>query len=177
MLAYLFVALALIMRIPSVPHPWGFTPVTAALLYFGARGFRKQMWIPLALFIGSDVILDKYFYSYPLSWDLFLTWAWYAGILLLGSRLRDNVKPLPVLGAASSGSISFFVISNFGVWAATAMYAKTWAGLMACYVAAIPFFRNTLEGDLVFTAAMFGLPALASMLAGSLDKPHGTAAA
>ena len=177
MLAYLFVFLALLMRIPSVPHPWGFTPVTAALLYFGARGSRRQLWIPLGLLMASDVILDKFFYSYPLSWDLVLTWAWYAAMLWIGTRLRENAKPLPVLGAALAGSISFFMISNFGVWAATAMYSKTLAGLATCYVAAIPFFRRGLEGDLLFAAVMFGVPAVASAVARSMSHPNGTAAA
>jgi hypothetical protein len=177
MLAYVFVLLALIMRIPSVSHPWGFTPVTAALLYFGARASRRQLWIPLTLLIASDVILDKFFYSYPLSWDLFLTWAWYAAMLWLGTRLRENAKPLPVLGAALTGSVSFFVISNFGVWAATAMYPKTVSGLMTCYAAAVPFFRRGMEGDLLFTAVMFGLPVVAAALATSMSKPHGPAAA
>ena len=177
MLAYLFVFLALVMRIPSVPHAWGFTPVTAALLYFGARGSRRQMWLPFALLVGMDIILDKFVYSYPLSWDLLLTWAWYAGMLWLGSRLRENARPLPVLGAALSGSVSFFLVSNFGVWAATAMYPKTLPGLMTCYAAAVPFFRRGMEGDLLFTALMFGLPVVAAVLATSMSKPHGPAAA
>lgn len=177
MLAYLFVALALIMRIPSVPHPWGFTPVTAALLYFGARGSRRQWWIPLGLLIVADIVLDKFFYSYPLSWDLFLTWAWYGAMILLGTRLREHVKPLPVFGAALSGSISFFLISNFGVWLATNMYPRTLEGLTACYTAAIPFFRRGLEGDLLFTAVMFGLPVVAASLAKSTSNSGGTAAA
>jgi uncharacterized protein DUF6580 len=177
MLAYLFVALALIMRIPSVPHPWGFTPVTAALLYFGARGARRQWWIPLGLLIVADIVLDKFFYAYPLSWDLFLTWAWYGAMILLGTRLRENVKPLPVFGAALSGSISFFLISNFGVWLATNMYPRTLEGLTTCYAAAIPFFRRGLEGDLLFTAVIFGLPVVAASLAKSASSSGGTAAA
>lgn len=177
MLAYVFVLFALIMRIPSVPHPWGFTPVTAALLYFGARASRRQLWIPLTLLIGSDIVLDKFFYSYPLSWDLFLTWAWYAAMLWLGTALSENAKPLRLVGAALSGSVSFFLISNFGVWAATAMYPKTLSGLMTCYAAGVPFFRRGMEGDLLFTAMMFGLPVAAAALAHSMSKPHGPAAA
>jgi hypothetical protein len=51
-------------------------------------------------------------------------------------------------------------VTNFGVWALASWYPKTWAGLVACYVAAIPFFRNTLLGDAVYTAALFGGVAL-----------------
>lgn len=177
MLAYVFVLLALLMRIPSVPHAWGFTPITAALLYFGARGSRRQRWLPFALLVAMDVALDRFVYSYPLSWDLLLTWAWYAAMLGLGTALRENSKPLRVVGAALSGSVSFFLISNFGVWAATAMYPKTLAGLMTCYAAGVPFFRRGLEGDLLFTAVMFGLPVAAAALAHSMSKPHGPATA
>jgi hypothetical protein len=177
MLAYLFVLFAVAARLPFMPHPWNFTPVTAALLYFGARGSRRQLWFPLVLLVASDLVLDKYVYGYPFSWDLFLTWGWYAAMLLLGSGLRKNTKPLPIAGAALTGSVSFFLISNFGVWAATNIYAKTASGLMACYAAGVPFFRRALEGDLLYTAIMFGLPVAAVAIARWMSKPHGTAAA
>jgi hypothetical protein len=176
MLAYVFVLFAVAARLPFMPHPWNFTPVTAALLYFGARGPRRQWWLPLVLLIGSDLALDKYVYAYPFSWDLFLTWAWYAAMLGLGTLLSKNAKPLRIAGAAVTGSVSFFLISNFGVWAATNMYTKTVAGLMTCYVAGVPFFRRALEGDLVYTAAMFGLPVAAVAIARWMGKPQGTAA-
>jgi hypothetical protein len=176
MLAYLYILLAVAMRLLLIPHPWNFTPVTAALLYFGARGSRRQMWLPLILLVGADLWLDKH-YSYPFSWDLFFTWGWYAAILFLGTALRKNAKPLPIAGAALAGSVSFFLISNFGVWAATNIYAKTLAGLMTCYAAGLPFFRRTLEGDLFYTAVMFGLPVVAAAIARWMSKPQGTAAA
>src|SRR5215470_348853 len=135
MLAFVYVLFALLMRIPHGDHLWNFTPITAALLYFGARGSRRLMWPPLVLLIAADVKLDQY-YNYPLSWDLFLTWAWYAAMLLLGSAaLRKDTKAWRIGAAALTGSVSFFLISNFGVWAATAMYPKTLAGLMTCYAA------------------------------------------
>jgi len=175
MLAYVFVLLAVAVRF--LPHPLAFTPVMAALLYFGARGSRRQMWVPIALLAASDVVLTRFVYAYPLTWDHFVTWAWYAAILWLGTGLRENSKPLRVAGAALAGSISFFVVSNFAVWAAWSMYPKTAAGLVTCYAAALPFFRRALEGDLLFTAAMFGLPVVAAAIARLMGKTHGTAAA
>ena len=174
MLAYLFVLFAVAVRF--MPHPLAFTPVAAALLYFGARGPKRQLWAPLALLAVSDVILTKILYSYPLTWDHFVTWAWYAAILLLGTRLRENANWLRVGGAALASSVSFFVVSNFAVWACWNMYPKTLAGLMTCYAAALPFFRRGVAGDMVFTAVMFGVPAVAAVVARSY-KPHGTAAA
>ena len=82
MLAYLFVILAVAVRF--MPHPLAFTPVAASLLFFGARGPRRQLWIPLALLAFSDVILTKVIYSYPFSWDHFVTLGWYAAMLWLG---------------------------------------------------------------------------------------------
>lgn len=177
MLAYVYVLFALATRLTFMPHPWNFTPVTAALLYFGARGSRRQLWLPLALLVASDLALDKYVYAYPFSWDLFLTWGWYAAMLWLGTALRENAKPLRIAGAALTGSVSFFLISNFGVWAATNMYTKTVSGLMTCYAAGLPFFRRTLEGDLLYTAVMFVLPVVAVAIARRMSKPQGTATA
>ena len=95
----------------------------------------------------------------------------------LGMSLSKNAKPLRVAGAALTGSVSFFLISNFGVWAATSMYTKTVSGLIACYSAGVPFFRRTLEGDLLYTAVMFGLPVAAVAIARWMGKPQGTASA
>ena len=179
MLAYVFVLFAVAVRF--MPHPLAFTPIAAALLYFGARGPRRQLWVPLALLAAVDVILTKIVYSYPLTWDHVVTWAWYAAILLFGTALRkndlrENANWLRVGGAALASSVSFFVVSNFAVWACWNMYPKTLSGLMTCYAAGLPFFRRGIAGDLLFTAVMFGLPALATVVARS-HKPHGTAAA
>ena len=174
MLAYVFVLFAVAVRF--MPHPLAFTPVAAALLYFGARGPRRQLWVPLALLAASDVILTKIVYSYPLTWDHFVTWAWYAAILWLGSQLRENANWLRIGGAALASSVSFFVVSNFAVWACWNMYPKTLSGLMTCYAAGLPFFRRGFAGDMLFTAVMFGVPAVATEIARSLHKPHGAAA-
>jgi hypothetical protein len=168
MLAYIFVIFAVVIRF--VPHPWQFTPVAASLLFFGARGSRRLMWLPLALLAASDLALNKFVYAYPFGWDQLVIWAWYAAILWLGTGLRDRQKPLPVIGAALVSSISFFVITNFMVWATGTMYPMNWAGLLTCYDAAVPFFRHTLEGDLIFTVAMFATPVVVRALAGAADK-------
>lgn len=166
MLAYFFVLVAVAVRF--MPHPWSFTPVAAALLFFGARGSRKQIWIPFALLAVSDVVLTKLVYHFPFYWDNYVTWAWYAAILWLGTNLRDKVSPVRVIGAALASSTSFFLISNFTTWASMDMYPKTREGLMACYAAALPFYNRSVEGDLLFTCAMFATPVLIHMLSKSL---------
>src|SRR4029077_1887411 len=119
MLAYLFLLFAVALRF--LPHPWSFTPVAAALLFFGARGPRRMIWLPFVLLAVSDVVLTKLVYTYTFSWDHLVTWAWYAAILWMGTKLRNHQKPLPIIGAALAGSISFFLVSNFAVWAAQNM--------------------------------------------------------
>ncbi len=161
MLAYIFVIVAVAIRF--LPHPLAFTPVGASLLFFGARGPRNRMWVPLVLLAASDVVLTTMVYRYAFAWDHFVTWAWYAGMLLLGTQLREG-GAIKVMGAALAGSVSFFILSNFAVWAAWHMYPMNAAGLMACYDAGLPFFRRALEGDLLFTAAMFATPVLLAAL-------------
>jgi hypothetical protein len=135
-----------------------FTPVTGSLLFFGARGSRRQLWIPFALLAASDVVLTKWVYSYPFSWDHYVTFAWYAAVLWLGTRLGSKTKLVPVIGAALASSISFFLLSNLAAWACWNMYPKNLGGLMMSYAAALPFFRHALAGDLIFTVAMFATP-------------------
>lgn len=174
MLAFVFVLIAVAVRF--MPHPLAFTPVGAALLFFGSRGRRQQMWMPLALLAASDVVLTMLVYRYPFSWDHLVTWAWYAGMLWLGTTLKKNAGVVRILATALAGSVSFFLISNFAVWAAWNMYPRSIAGLMACYGEGLPFLRRAVVGDLLFTAIMFGTPVVISVLAARLEKSDHTAA-
>ena len=177
MLPYLFVLLAVAFRFLILhlqPHPWDFTPLSASLLFFGAYGSRRQLWFPVALLAGTDVILSKFVYAYPISWDLYVTWAWYAAIVLLGTRLREHSKTIWVLCSALASSVSFFLVSNFAAWLAYDMYPKTFSGLLTSYAAGLPFFKYRPIGDLMFTALFFAVPAI---LAHRSKKVSGSAAA
>jgi hypothetical protein len=162
MLAYVFVLLAIASRF--LPHPDGwvqFTPLGAALLYFGARAPLKRMWIPLAALIAADLYMTKMIYAYPLKADQVVTWAWYAGVIVLGSvLLGKQVAPQRVAAGSLTASVAFFLVSNFAVWAVWHMYPKTLAGLLTAYVAAIPFFRNQVLADLLCAAVLFAIGAL-----------------
>ena len=175
MLAYLFLIFGVAMRF--VPHPWMFTPVTGSLLFFGARGSRRQLWVPFLVYAASDYILTRYFYSYPFTLDHLASFAWYAGVLWLGTRLRDHQKPLPIVAAALASSVSFFLLTNLTAWAWLDMYPKTLSGVWMSYAAGLPFFRHALEGDLLFAAAMFGTPVLIKSLSEMFGKPDRAAAA
>lgn len=159
MLAYVFVIIAVAVRF--LPHPWTFTPVAASLLYFGARPPRKQWWIPLALMIASDLLLTRLTYGYSMLPDQFLIWIWYGLMLWIGGLLCRDTKPLKIAAASLVAAASFFLISNFGVWAEWNLYPKSFSGLMACYVAAVPFARNFIA-DPLFSAVFFGIGALVS---------------
>jgi hypothetical protein len=174
MLAYLFILFAVAVRFS--PHPFGFTPLGASLLFFGARAPRRRMWIPLVLFAASDVVLTTLVYRYPFGWGNFVTWAWYAGMLWLGTSVKE-AGPLRILATALCGSISFFLISNFTVWVESNMYPHNLGGLMTCYDAGLPFFRRGVEGDLLFTALFFSVPVVMHALAARQPKSGGGPAA
>jgi hypothetical protein len=164
MLAYVFVLLAVAVRVLSGTGYFsmmGFAPLGASLLFFGSHQSRKRIWIPVALLIACDVYITVVKYHMQVPWDQALIWAWYAGACLLGFLLKDRIKPQYVGAAALASAISFYVISNFGVWASGYVgYPKTFAGLVACYVAAIPFFEKGLASDLMFSAVFFSIPVL-----------------
>jgi len=156
MLAYVFVVIAIAIRF--LPHPFHFTPVGAALLFFGAHRSKREMAIPVALLVLSDLLLNRFVYNIPLHADQIVVWAWYAGAIAIGMLLRKHLSAPRVAGASVAASISFYLVSNFAVWASYEMYPKTWQGMLACYAAAVPFFRNTVVGDLIFSAVFFSVP-------------------
>ena len=164
MLAYVFVLFAVAVRL--LPHPFTFTPVAASLLFFGARGSKRQLWIPLVLMAATDLYLTKVHYSYPFTWDHYVTFMWYAAILWLGTSLSKKAGPVRVIAAALASSVSFFLISNFAFWTTGIMYPRNWEGLTTCFAAAVPFFRQGIEGDLLFTCAMFASPVVLHYLVG-----------
>ena len=174
MLAFVFVLLAIAVRLDP-HHMLAFTPVGASLLYFGARGPKKLVWVPLTLFAATDVYLTLVQYHFRFSPDHYVTWVWYAAILCLGVLLRRNSGPLQIFGASLATAISFFLVSNFAVWAVWDMYPRTVAGLMECYTVALPFFRRELVSDVVFTALFFGLPALVAAFTGRHAEQKATA--
>jgi hypothetical protein len=179
MLAYLFVILAVAARAlagTGTLSLHGFTPLCASLIFFGSRAPRKQFWAPVALLIGCDVYLNIFRYNMAITWDQTVIWAWYGAVCFSGLFLRGRVKPLWVGAAAIGSSVSFFVISNFAVWlAGNIAYPKTLAGLSACYVAAIPFFKNDLISNLLFSTVFFAIPALISSTRGTAERKRATA--
>lgn len=181
MLAYLFVLLALAVRILSGTgylSMMGFVPLEASLLFFGSRMPRKQFAIPVALLVGCDLYLTLVKYQSHITFDQVLIWAWYVVPCFLGLLLKGRIRPLYVGGAAVASAVSFFVISDFGVWMAGYVgYPKTFAGLMACYAAAIPFFEKEIVSNLLFSAIFFSVPVLIAATRRASLSPSGKDAA
>jgi hypothetical protein len=135
-----------------LPHPPNFAPVAAIGLFAGAAFGRRTAWlVPLAALLLSDAIIGFY---HPVS--MFWNYAGFAACLLLGASVLGPARTLPrFAGATLASSLAFFALSNFGMWA-SGYYPRTAAGLVACYTAALPFFRNTLVSDVLYSAALFG---------------------
>src|SRR5262245_30583538 len=154
-----FVLILLAAASRLLPHPPNFAPVAAIGLFAGATTSRRAAWlVPVFAVLASDLVLGFY---HPVS--MFWNYLAFGACLLLGSgllaRARGGQQPagrlLRLAGAVLSSAVVFFLLSNFGVWA-SGYYPRTWAGLVECYTAALPFFRNTLASDVLYSAALFG---------------------
>lgn len=154
-------AICLVLIVVSLrlaPHPANFAPVAAVAIFGGAVLPRRLgILVPLAAMMISDAIIGLH----PL---IPLTWGFYALTALVSSHWlrKNNIFRGAFLTVSSS--VGFFIVTNFGVWVTSGMYAHSWAGIVRCYTLALPFFRNTLLSDVIYTGAIFGLYALAQKL-------------
>ena len=150
-MSYFFIFLGAVMRF--LPHAPNFAPIGAMALFGGAKLNKKYALIlPLAAMIVSDYFIG--FYSWQIMASVYGSFLIYG---LLGLWARKNGGWLKIGGATLAGSILFFLITNGAVWAFSSMYPHTLVGLFACYAAGLPFWRNTLLGDVFFTAVFFGV--------------------
>jgi hypothetical protein len=144
----LIVLVAVLVRF--LPHPANVAPIAAMALFGGAYLNKKYAVIlPLIAMLISDLFLG-FHNTMPFVYGSFLVASF------IGLTLKNKVKVKAVLGASLLSSVIFYVVTNFGVWLLSGMYEMTILGLIKCYVLAIPFFRNTLAGDLFYTVMMFG---------------------
>ena len=189
MAAYLVLLVAVLSRI--LPHAfhqvgWNFTAVGGGLLFFGSRlgasrsGVTAPAWrtalklaSAVAVLMATDYYLTVYAYGFPFHLRGYLvTWVWYAMVCLLGMEILRKTSPLRVVAGVLASATSFFILSDFAVWAGGNLYPRTLAGLEACYVAAIPFYRNDLVSTGITAVALFGLPVLATKMAEAVHSTH-----
>ena len=163
-LALAMIVLAAVLRI--VPHPWNFAPIGAMALFSGAmvRDTRVALLFPLVtlfagdLFIGLHILIPLVYASTLVSVAL--------GFLLRGRKTLGRITGVTLVGA-----IQFFLITNFGVWLLLDTFPKSAAGLLACYIAGVPLFWNTLASDALYVILLFGGFALAEHLFPAFQKP------
>jgi hypothetical protein len=144
------IAVAAVLRL--VPHPPNFTPIGAMALFSGAYLGRRGVIAfaaPLGALFLSDLVLGFYHGMATVYFSVAL-------IVIIGWLSLQRVSVLRVGAAAVASSLLFFAITNFGMWLFSGFYPRTLPGLEACYVAAIPFFQNTVAGDLFYAALLFG---------------------
>jgi hypothetical protein len=151
-LVAIFVAILVAATLRLVPHPPNFTPIGAMALFSGAYLGRKGVIAfaaPLGALLLSDLVLGFYRGMPTVYFSVAL-------VVIIGWLSLQRTSPLRIGAAAIASSVLFFVVTNFGMWLSSGFYPRTLAGLEACYVAAIPFFQNTVAGDLFYATLLFG---------------------
>ncbi len=155
-MAYLLIALATLCRL--VPHPPNFTPVLAVALFGGAMLPRRTA---LAVLLWAMLLSDLAL-GYPFGWMNLVVYGCFLAGVGLGRLLGVRSPWRRRIPATLTGSVIFFVVTNFAVWLdPSSFYERTFDGLVRCYGMAVPFFRNSLLGDLVWSVSLFGLHDLA----------------
>src|SRR3982751_6914356 len=147
----LFSAIIIAAGLRLVPHPPNFSPIDAMALFSGAYLGRRALAFlaPLGALLLSDLVLGFYHGQATIYFTVAL-------IVMLGMAALQRRSALHVAATAIASSILFFAITNFGMWLSSGFYPHSLAGLEACYIAAIPFFQNTVAGDLFYAAVLFG---------------------
>ena len=136
-----------------VPHPPNFTPIGAIGLFSGAYLTIKRFWlVPIIALLISDYLIG----IYPPVAMLSVYFSFIISAIIGRVLLQSNTTSLRIGGAAFASAIQFFVITNLGVWSTGLMYPMTSSGLVESYVMAIPYFGNTLVGDLFYSLLLFG---------------------
>lgn len=150
---YLFlialIAFSLVLRL--VPHLPNFSPVLGVALFSGVY-FRNRWFapiIPLSILLLTDSILG----FYP---EISFVYIAFLLTVIIGSFLKNSLSPLNLLVCSLISSMAFFIISNFGTFLVGGIYTQDMEGLTKCFTLAIPFFRNSILGDLIFSFAIFG---------------------
>ncbi len=148
--AFIVVSIITLIAFRLLPHLPNMSPLLSVSLFSGLM-FDKP-WakciVPFVALIITDLILGAYA-SLP------YTYFAIGVIILLGSQFRNHTRLMPLLKASLGASMLFYLISNFGVWAHSAIYSKSISDLAACYVAGIPFLQNTLVSTLFFSSLFY----------------------
>jgi hypothetical protein len=166
------VVLAALTRL--VPHPPNVTAVAATALFGGAyfRSRRLAFLMPLVAMLLSDFVLGLLVYGMTSMKSQPVVYLCMLIMVAIGRIIQTRRSVANIALATLVSSFIFYLVTNFAVWAFDSLYPTTWAGLTACYTAAIPFFRNSLIGDIFFASVLFGGFALLERFSVSLREPQ-----
>ncbi len=148
-----------------IPHPANFTPI-AAIALFGGTYFKNKkiaFAIPLIIMLFTDLIIG--FHE-----NIIAVYLSFVLIVSFGFWLQRNKNLKNIILITLTSSVLFFVLTNFSVWLTGTFYPKNISGLIECYIAAIPFFRNSILGDLFYVGVLFGAYELAALKFPALSK-------
>jgi hypothetical protein len=141
-----------------LPHPPNMAPIGGLALFSGATlPLAHAIILPLTAMIISDAVLG--FHG-----TMIYVYGSFILIAILGRLIKSNRSVGRLAGISLMSSTLFFLVTNFGVWATGSMYPKNISGLINCYLLGLPFFRNTIIGDLLYTGLFFYGYALALLL-------------
>ena len=153
-LVLFFIILGVVSR--SLPHLYNFSPIISIAIFSGfLYGAKRAFLLPIIIMFIGDLFIG--FYQIPL---MSFVYGSIALCTILGNYLKTHKRWIKVFGISLAGSTLFFLMTNFAVWWLTPWYEKTLFGLMASYIAGLPFYRNALIGDLFYSIIFFGLYAV-----------------
>jgi hypothetical protein len=155
-----------------VPHPWNFTAIGAMALFGGAHlaDRRAAFAVPLVAMLLSDLYLAGVIYGWSTLAAMPLVYVCFALTVAMGLWLRNRRRVVPIAAAGIGSAVLFYIVTNFGVWAEGTFYPRTAEGLVACYVAGLPYFNNFLLANLLYSLVLFGGLALAERQFGPLRE-------
>jgi hypothetical protein len=155
-----------------LPHPWNFAPVSASAIFGGIYLNKKWAFIlPIASMLIADTVLGFSLADMPFVYGSILLAA-AIGLWIGSKRENKTAFTLSVISGTVSSSVIFYLITNFGSWLTLDMYTKDLSGLLQSYVMAIPFFQNSIAGDLFFISVfVIGYEFLSALVSKTGNKP------
>lgn len=136
-----------------------FTPVGAIALFAGT--YFRNRWtayaVPLLILFVSDILVNYGYFGQITLFYEGIVWVYFAfALMVLAGSFIKRVTVLNVFLAAIASVLIHWLITNLGVWLGGTLYPQTWAGMVDCYVKAIPFERNLLLGNLAYGTILYG---------------------
>jgi hypothetical protein len=150
-LQYFLAIIAFLALSRLLPHPPNVSVMTAMALFGGAYFSNRSL--ALAVTLSAMLLSDAVLGFHSLMWVVYGSFALVVLMGSVASRFREKISAMA--GLALGSSILFFFTTNTAVWAFHDTYPHTLEGLGMCYVAALPFFQNSLISDVLFTVVLF----------------------